>query len=225
MNAGEVIAKARPRVEEGGIEQQAAQQQQDRLLGPAHDQLIHHVAGLMIAAQGVILSESLQACHIPVRVSEFCSVRGYTVLRILKAFEEKKSDDVFRYFATGWNRDGLVMREMNELLRSHSGSADRHLLILLTDAEPNDSFRIQSSEQFPFGKDYGDEAAVNDTAAEVRALQRKGICVSAVFMGTDAGALKAEIIYGKEYTRIQEVGQLARAAGLLIQKEISKIDL
>ena len=46
----------------------------------------------MIAAQGVILSESLQACHIPVRVSEFCSVRGYTVLRILKAFEEKKSD-------------------------------------------------------------------------------------------------------------------------------------
>ena len=41
------------------------------------------------------------------------------------------------------------------------------------------------------GKDYGDEAAVNDTAAEVRALQRKGICVSAVFMGTDAGALKA----------------------------------
>ena len=179
----------------------------------------------MIAAQGVILSESLQACHIPVRVSEFCSVRGYTVLRILKAFEEKKSDDVFRYFATGWNRDGLVMREMNELLRSHSESADRHLLILLTDAEPNDSFRIQSSEQFPFGKDYGDEAAVNDTAAEVRALQRKGICVSAVFMGTDAGALKAEIIYGKEYTRIQEVGQLARAAGLLIQKEISKIDL
>lgn len=69
------------------------------------------------------------------------------------------------------------MREMNELLRSHSESADRHLLILLTDAEPNDSFRIQSSEQFPFGKDYGDEATVNDTAAEVRALQRKGICV------------------------------------------------
>ena len=178
----------------------------------------------MIAAQGVILSESLQVCHIPVRVSEFCSVRGYTVLRILKVFEEKKSDDVFRYFATGWNRDGLVMREMNELLRSHSGPTDRHLLILLTDAEPNDSFRIQPSEQFLFGKDYGEEAAVNDTAAEVRILRRKGICVSAVIMGTEAAALKAERIYGKEYTRIQEIGQLARAAGLLIQKEIGKIN-
>ena len=177
----------------------------------------------MLTAQGVILAESLQACHIPVRVSEFCSVRGYTVLRILKTFEEKKSNSVFRYFATGWNRDGLAVREMEELLKTHPGSADRHLLILLTDAEPNDSFRIQPSEQLPFGKDYGDEAAVDDTAAEVRALQRKGICVSAVFMGTDAGALKAERIYGKEYTRIQEVGQLARASGLLIQKEISKI--
>lgn len=179
----------------------------------------------MIAAQGVILSESLQACQIPVRVSEFCSVRGYTVLRILKVFEEKKSDDVFRYFATGWNRDGLVMREMKELLRSHSGPADRHLLILLTDAEPNDSFRIQPSEQLLFGKDYGEEVAVNDTAAEVRTLRRKGICVSAVFMGTDAAAMKAERIYGKEYSRIQEVGQLARAAGRLIQKEISNINL
>ena len=92
MDGGKPIAETVFAIEEGGIEQQAAQQQQDRLLGPAHDQLVHHVAGLMIAAQGVILSESLQACHIPVRVSEFCSVRGYTVLRILKAFEEKKSD-------------------------------------------------------------------------------------------------------------------------------------
>ena len=178
----------------------------------------------MIAAQGVILAESLQTCHIPVRVSELCSVRGYTVLRTLKSFEEKNSDSVFRYFATGWNRDGLVMREMEELLKLQSGPVDRHLLILLTDAEPNDSFRIQPSEKLPFGKDYGEETAVRDTAAEVRVLRQKGICVSAVFMGTDAAALKAEKIYGKEYTRIREIGQLARAAGLLIKKEIGKIN-
>ena len=58
----------------------------------------------------------------------------------------------------------------------------------------------------------------------MRILRRKGICVSAVIMGTEAAALKAERIYGKEYTRIQEIGQLARAAGLLIQKEIGKIN-
>lgn len=59
VNAGEVIAKARPRVEEGGIEQQAAQQQQDRLLGPAHHQLVDHAAGLMIAAQGVLEAQQV----------------------------------------------------------------------------------------------------------------------------------------------------------------------
>lgn len=178
----------------------------------------------MLSAQGMILAESLRECHIPVRVSEFCSVRGYTVLRILKFFEEKKSDSVFRYFATGWNRDGLAMRAMEELLETHPGPADRHLLILLTDAEPNDSFRIQMSKELPFGKDYGEEAAVLDTASEVRVLRRKGICVSAVFMGTDAEASNAEKIYGKEYTRIREIGQLSRAAGQLIQNEIRKID-
>ena len=178
----------------------------------------------MLSAQGMILAESLRECHIPVRVSEFCSVRGYTVLRILKSFEEKKSDSVFRYFATGWNRDGLAMRAMEELLETHPGPADRHLLILLTDAEPNDSFRIQVSKELPFGKDYGEETAVLDTASEVRILRRKEICVSAVFMGTDAEASNAEKIYGKEYTRIREIGQLARAAGQLIQNEIRKID-
>ena len=40
----------------------------------------------ILAAQGVILAKSLLACHIPVRVSRFCSVRGYTVFHILKNF-------------------------------------------------------------------------------------------------------------------------------------------
>ena len=43
-----------------------------------------------IAAQGYILTRSLAACGIPVRVSSFCSLRGYTVVRILKDFSEKK---------------------------------------------------------------------------------------------------------------------------------------
>lgn len=42
-----------------------------------------------IAAQGYILARSLATCGIPVRVSSFCSLRGYTVVRILKDFSEK----------------------------------------------------------------------------------------------------------------------------------------
>ena len=37
----------------------------------------------------------------------------------------------------------------------------------------------------PFGSAYEEHAAIKDTAAEVRALRKNGIHVSAVFMGND----------------------------------------
>lgn len=43
-----------------------------------------------IAAQGYILAKSLLNCGIPVRVTSFCSLRGYTVLRVLKEYGDKQ---------------------------------------------------------------------------------------------------------------------------------------
>ena len=71
----------------------------------------------VIAAQGVILAESLANCGIPVRVSAFSSLRGYTVLRVLKSFADKNRQNIFRYFASGWNRDGLALRAAGDLIR------------------------------------------------------------------------------------------------------------
>ena len=102
-------------------------------------------------------------------------------------------------------------------------AAARHLLILLTDASPNDSRRIPPSPDDPLGRDYGGSAGVEDAAAEVRALQRKGLRVSAVFMGEDASAADASRIYGKNMARIRGMDQLARAAGRLIQNEIREL--
>ena len=66
-----------------------------------------------IAIEGYILAKSLAACGIPVRVTSFCSLRGYTVLHILKDFGDKNGERrVFDYFAAGWNRDGLALRGM-----------------------------------------------------------------------------------------------------------------
>lgn len=192
----------------------------DLLLDASASRLQHQE---VIAAQGMILAESLRACAIPVRISEFCSVRGYTVLRILKSFEAQNCDSVFQYFATGWNRDGLAMRLMNNVLHFAPGPADRHLIILLTDAAPNDSFKIRASSDTPFGQDYGEKAGVLDTATEVHNLLQNGIHVSAVFMGTDAAVSNADKIYGKNYTRIRNISQLSEAAGYLIQKEIQSL--
>ena len=177
----------------------------------------------VIAAQGAILAESLSRCHIPVRVSSFCSLRGYTVLRVLKHFKDKQWQGVNQYFASGWNRDGLALRAAGDLLDFDPGPAPRHLLILLTDASPNDSRRIPPSPENPLGCGYEDAAGVADAAAQVRVLQRKGIRVSAVFMGEDSAAGAAAQIYGKNMARIRGMDQLARAAGRLIQNEIREL--
>ena len=177
----------------------------------------------VIAAQGSILAQSLAACGIPVRVSTFSSLRGYTVLRVLKGFADKNLQDINRYFASGWNRDGLALRAAGDLLQFDPGPAPRHLLILLTDASPNDSRRIPPSPENPLGREYADDAGVADAAAQVRALQRMGIRVSAVFMGEDSSAGAAAQIYGKNLARIRGMDQLARAAGRLIQNEIREL--
>ena len=177
----------------------------------------------VIAAQGSILAQSLAACGIPVRVSSFSSLRGYTVLRVLKGFADKNLQNINRYFASGWNRDGLALRAAGDLLQYAPGPAPRHLLIVLTDASPNDSRRIPPSAENPLGCGYEDAAGVADTAAQVRALQRMGIRVSAVFMGEDSSAGAAAQIYGKNMARIRGMDQLARAAGRLIQNEIREL--
>ena len=175
-----------------------------------------------IAAQGYILARSLAACGIPVRVSSFCSLRGYTVVRILKDFSEKNAErKIFNYFAAGWNRDGLALRMAGKLL--DTAPADRHLLILLTDANPDDSRKILPTGKVPLSRSYDGEAGVQDTAEEVRALWQQGIRVAAVFMGENASAPDARTIYGQDLVRIQRTDQLATAAGKLIQEEIREL--
>ena len=171
----------------------------------------------VIAAQGYILAESLGRCGVPVRVSSFCSLRGYTVLRVLKGFGDKNgSRKIFNYFASGWNRDGLALRAAGELIAS--APEPRHLL-LLTDASPNDSHRIPPGGPYPLGRDYADQPAVEDAAREVRALQQKGIRVGAVFMGEDASAENANAIYGRSMARIRTMDQLADYLGLSGEKK------
>ena len=174
-----------------------------------------------VAAQGYILAESLTRCNIPVRVSAFCSLRGYTVLRVLKDFGDG-SRNVFRYFATGWNRDGLVLRAAGELLKAPP--EQKRLILLLTDASPNDSRRIPPGGEYPFGHDYADAPAVEDAAREVRALQRQNIRTGAIFMGPSLHVPAAETIYGKSLARIRSIGQLAAAAGSLIQAELQELE-
>lgn len=173
-----------------------------------------------LATQGYIIAESLTRCGIPVRVSSFCSVSGCTVMSILKDYSDMSNDGLFNYVAAGWNRDGLAMRAMAWLMRRDM--QERRMLIILSDANPNDDQKIPG-KGFTRSKTYGGKAGIEDAAHEAATLRLMGVPPLCVFTGSDMELTGARSIYGKNLTRIPSVGWFADAVGKLIQGRIKEL--
>lgn len=169
----------------------------------------------VIAAQGYVIAESLTRCGIPVRVYSFSTIQGCTVFRIFRDYREQERNlGILDYVAAGWNRDGLAIRAAGHLLED--SPCEKRLLIVLTDASPNDEQRMASNEGLLPGREYSGEAGIEDTASEVRLLRKSGVRVMAVFYGLDSDLEGARRIYGSDFARIKDMGQLADAVGNLI---------
>ena len=174
-----------------------------------------------LSTQAYILSESLTHCGIPVRVTAFCSVSGCTVLRVLRDYGQRSGDEVFDYVAAGWNRDGLALRAMNWLLRRQP-LGDRSLLLVLSDASPNDDQPIPLPGLPVGGHGYTGERGIADTAAEAARLRLQGVTPVCIFTGTDREVPAARRIYGAAMTRIPSVGWFADAVTKLLQDQLRK---
>lgn len=172
----------------------------------------------VISAQAYILSEALRQCRVPVQVESFCSIRGITVFQRLVPFSADSSRNVFRYFAAGWNRDGLALRMAGFTMGAVQ--SERKIVILLTDANPNDSMPLSRPGRLPVP--YEEKAGVEDAAAEVARLRRSGCRVGAVFFGSKRNYPNAEKIYGKQLVRIREMEEFAAAAVELIRMEAAQ---
>ena len=173
-----------------------------------------------VATQGYIIAESLTRCGLPVRVSSFCSMSGYTVMNLLRDYSERgKNENVFNYFTTGCNRDGLAIRIAAGLLSKTD--CEHKLLIILSDAKPNDVLKVEAEKNHY--RDYAEEVGVEDTAAEVHRAGMEGISVICVFTGEDGDLAAAQTIYGRNFTRIRSLGQFADTVGALIQTQIKNL--
>lgn len=177
-----------------------------------------------LAAQAYLIAASLGRCQIPVRVSSFCSVSGCTVLRIYRDYQDKGTDErIFDYVAAGWNRDGLALRTMGWLLNQNKEEG-RRLLLVLSDASPNDDQKIPSNSLFHGNRDYSGVLGVKDAAREAAVLRKKGIEVVCIFTGGERELPAARQIYGREVVRLPGVSFLAQTVSRLIQGRLTATD-
>ena len=121
--------------------------------------------------------------------------------RFLSYGDKDRNKEIFAYCAAGWNRDGLAFRGAGHLLGS-SPAANR-ILMVLTDASPNDDRRIPAdpSKGRVLSQDYSGKPGMEDTALEVHHLRQKGVKVMAILNGSDADTLAASRIYQQDYVR------------------------
>lgn len=174
-----------------------------------------------VSNQGFLIAEALTRCQIPCRVMSFCSMTGYTILRIFRDYNEPQANSrIFEYVANGCNRDGLAIRAAHELIAA--APYEHKLLIVLSDVKPNDIVKIPSAGEAEF-VDYEKEAGVRDTAFEVRRARADGIAVICVFTGEDRDVPSARLVYGQDFARIQSLDRLADTVSRLIQNQLRNL--
>lgn len=172
-----------------------------------------------VSAQGYMIAESLTRCGIPVRVSSFCSLSGYTILTRYRDYHETdKNDRIFHYFTTGCNRDGLAIRALGRGLED--SPCEHRIVILLSDAKPNDVVKLVRDGSL---LDYTAQNGIENTAHEVRALLHREVSVICVFTGDDEDVPAAHTIYGRDFARIRSLDQFADTVGTLIQNQIRSL--
>ena len=175
----------------------------------------------MVSAQGYMIAEAMNRCGIPCRVMSFCSMTGYTILRVFRDYQETQANrSIFEFVSNGCNRDGLALRAAHELMMS--SPYEHRVLILLSDVKPHDAVRICTENGAEY-QSYEKDAGVRDTALEVRRARADGIAVICVFTGEDEDLSSAKLVYGKDFARIPTVDKLADAVGSLLQNQIRNL--
>ena len=183
----------------------------DILLDASHSQFRR---AANISSQAYIISEALSRCHVPCRVMSFCSMSGFTILRLFNDYSSASDNSsIFDYYTEGCNRDGLAVRAAGNLVLSNP--YEHKMLIVLSDVKPLDVAKIRKDER-DVGSSYDGIRALTDTAHEVRRLRADGVSVICIFTGEDVDLPSARMVYGQDFVRIRDFSLFADTVGKLI---------
>ncbi len=174
-----------------------------------------------VSNQGYMIAESLNRCGIPCRVMAFCSMTGFTILRVFRDYGQRNANHrIFEYVSNGCNRDGLAVKTAHYLM--NDTGYEHKLLIILSDVKPNDVKKLRARDSQE-AVAYESGAGLQDTALEVRRARADGISVICVFTGADEDIASAKQVYGRDFARIQSMDKFADTVGMLIQNQIKII--
>ena len=192
----------------------------DILLDASHSQVSR---AEKISSQAYIVAEALARCRIPCRVISYCSLSGFTILRLFNDYASSSDNNtIFDYYNEGCNRDGLAIRAVGDLISKNP--YEHRMLIVLSDVKPLDFAKIRKDEN-DVGVSYDEMRALTDTAHEVRRLRSDGTSVVCIFTGEDDDLPSARMVYGSDFVRIRDFSLFADTVGKLIIDQMKRYSM
>ena len=174
-----------------------------------------------VAIQAYIIASALTMAKIPNRVTGFSSFLDYTILKRFRDYEDPVSinENIFEYFCTGNNRDGLAIKCICDGLIERE--EENKILIVLSDGKPNDIKIGAEKERSIRGESaYKGKRAIKDTANEVRLARQKGILVLGVFTGKENELTTEKMIYGKDFIYTKNIERFSDIVSMYLKKII-----
>lgn len=175
-----------------------------------------------VATQAYIISKALIKANIPNRVVGFSSFMDYTILKRFRDYDdnEESCENIFDYFCSGNNRDGLAIKSIcHELINRNE---ENKILIVLSDGKPNDVKIGKDREKNIRGEiSYKGIVGIKDTANEVRKARNNNIKVLGVFTGKEDSIEAEKLIYGKDFIYTKNIDKFSEIVSIYLKKIIS----
>ena len=153
--------------------------------------------------------------------NEISSFIDYTILKRFRDYDDKieSSENIFEYYCTGNNRDGLAIKSTCDFLLDRK--EENKILIILSDGKPNDVKIGKDRERSIRGEmAYRGAVGIKDTANEVRRARQQWILGWGVFTGKESDLEAERLIYGKDFIYTKDIERFSDIVSMYLKKVI-----
>lgn len=178
-----------------------------------------------VAVEGYIIAEALTNLNIKTRVIGFNNFYNYMIIRKFRDYNDSKikNNEIFKYNASGSNRDGLIIKLMSYFIEKNT--SERKIMIILSDGKPNDEIDLGLiGVKNINAMDYTDETAIHDSFNQVLISRLKGINVLGVFMGDEEELEAEKKIFGRNFAYINDIKRFHHIAGIFFKSISNEYD-